>query len=130
RTARARVRAVSEVRVRLCIREASYALMAGRSSQRRPGIAHTTVSTPPTDDAIVRHIDDPDVQPILEHEVECLRAHLQAAPRAQAESRDVVQDLPLREPACREVFERTSNERRSLGIFDEALPAPPRCVQE
>src|SRR4029450_8938507 len=70
---------------------------------------------PPAVDAVIGHVEDADVQPVLEHHVKRLRADLQSAPRAQAQSRDLGENLFLGEATCPEVFERAADERCPLG---------------
>jgi hypothetical protein len=79
--------------------------------------------------AIFRHINDVDVQLILEQDVERLRTERFPASRPQAKACHFRQCLLLRVSPGREFLERPTHERRALWIFDEALAGPPWRVQ-
>ncbi len=71
---------------------------------------------------MVRHVDDADVQLVLQHSAEGLRTDLVATAGPQAERCHRGEDFLLRESPRRKLLERALNQRRTLRVSDRLDP--------
>ena len=80
-------------------------------------------------DAVIGHVEDADVQSVLEHHVKRLRTDLQPTPSAQPQSRNLAQNFLLRKATRCKVLECAADERSPFTVFNKALARPSRCVE-